>query len=72
MRLTAWRAARRALSLLVETLRRNPSISLACLSPSIDNVAAQKACAKAGFRKVREYDAPGFERRSWPCRFRCR
>jgi aminoglycoside 6'-N-acetyltransferase len=50
----------RALAALVETLRRDPSIPLAGLSPSIDNVAAQRAYANAGFHKMREYDAPGF------------
>jgi aminoglycoside 6'-N-acetyltransferase len=53
-----------ALLLLVEALRRDPSIPLMALSPSIDNVAAQRAYAKAGFRKIGEYDAPGFGRLS--------
>jgi aminoglycoside 6'-N-acetyltransferase len=52
----------RALAVLVETLRGDPSIPSAGLSPSIDNVAAQRAYAKVGFRKMREYDAPGFGR----------
>ncbi len=51
-----------ALARLVETLRRDATIPLIGLSPSIDNVAAQRAYAKAGFRKTREYDAPGFGR----------
>jgi aminoglycoside 6'-N-acetyltransferase len=54
----------RALAALVETLRRDPSILCAGLSPSIDNVAAERAYIKAGFRKTREYDAPGFGRLS--------
>ncbi len=49
-----------ALTLLVGALRRDPSIPLIGLSPSMDNVAAQRAYAKAGFRKTREYDAPGY------------
>jgi len=52
----------RALGLLVETLRRNATIPLVGLSPSIDNLAAQRAYAKAGFRMMGEYDAPGFGR----------
>jgi aminoglycoside 6'-N-acetyltransferase len=43
----------RALAALVETLRRDPSIPLAGLSPSIDNIAAQRAYANdsgAGWR----------------------
>ena len=52
----------RALTRLVETLRRDVSIPLVGLSPSVDNLAAQRAYEKAGFRKVREYDAPGFGR----------
>lgn len=52
----------RALAALVETLRRDPSIPSAGLSPSIDNVAAQRAYAKVGFDKMREYAAPGFGR----------
>ena len=52
----------RALSLLVEKLRQDASTPLVGLSPSVDNVSAQRAYAKAGFEKVREYDAPGFGR----------
>jgi aminoglycoside 6'-N-acetyltransferase len=51
-----------ALELLVERLRDDKSVPLIALSPSIDNVAAQRAYLKAGFRKTREYDAPGFGR----------
>jgi RimJ/RimL family protein N-acetyltransferase len=54
----------RALAALVETLRRDASIPLVGLSLSIDNAAAQRAYIKAGFRKTREYDAPGFGRLS--------
>jgi aminoglycoside 6'-N-acetyltransferase len=52
----------RALAALVEMLRRDRSIPSAGLSPSIDNVAAQRAYAKVGFHNMREYDAPGFGR----------
>jgi aminoglycoside 6'-N-acetyltransferase len=52
----------RALGLLVETLRRDAATPLVGLSPSIDNLAAQRAYAKAGFRKMGEYDAPDFGR----------
>ena len=51
-----------ALGSLVDALRRDPSIPSIGLSPSTDNVAAQRAYAKAGFVKMREYDAPGFGR----------
>jgi aminoglycoside 6'-N-acetyltransferase len=50
-----------ALRLLVDTLR-DDAIPLVGLSPSIDNAAAHRAYEKAGFRKVREYDTPGFGR----------
>ena len=49
----------RALALLVDRLRADPSVPLAGLSPSVDNIAAQRAYEKAGFRKVREYEMPG-------------
>jgi aminoglycoside 6'-N-acetyltransferase len=52
----------RALELLIERLRDDKSVPLIGLSPSIDNVAAQRAYLRAGFRKAREYDAPGFGR----------
>ena len=52
----------RALGLLVDALRRDPSIPSIELSPSTDNVPAQRAYAKAGFVKTREYDAPGLGR----------
>ena len=52
----------RALWLLVEKLRQDASTPLVGLSPSVDNVAAQRAYAKAGFEKLREYEAPGFGR----------
>ena len=52
----------RALWLLVEKLRQDASTPLVGLSPSVDNVAAQRAYAKSGFEKLREYEAPGFGR----------
>ena len=52
----------RALMLLLESLRRDISIPLVGLSPSIGNAAAERAYEKAGFRKAREYDAPRFGR----------
>ena len=51
-----------ALTLLIETLRRDASIPLLGLSPSVDNLAAQRAYAKAGFRNICEYNVPGFGR----------
>ncbi len=54
--------APRALGLLVDALRRDPSIPSIGLSPSTHNVAAQRAYAKAGFVKTREYDAPDLGR----------
>lgn len=51
-----------ALALLVETLRRDATVPLVGLSPSIDNVFAQRAYEKAGFRKTCEYEASGFGR----------
>jgi aminoglycoside 6'-N-acetyltransferase len=50
----------RALSLLVETLREDRSIPLLGLTTAVLNVAAQRAFGKAGFRKLREYEPPGF------------
>jgi aminoglycoside 6'-N-acetyltransferase len=52
----------KALSVLIDALRSDVSIPVLGLSPSVDNVAAQRAYAKAGFRKRREYDAPGLGR----------
>jgi RimJ/RimL family protein N-acetyltransferase len=51
-----------ALALLVQTLRRDATVRLVGLSPSIDNVFARCAYEKAGFRKICEYEAPGFRR----------
>jgi aminoglycoside 6'-N-acetyltransferase len=52
----------KALALLVDRLRADPTVPLAGLTPSVDNLVAQRAYEKAGFRKLREYDAPGFGR----------
>jgi len=52
----------KAFSLLIDALRLDESVRLLGLSPSIDNVVAQRAYAKAGFRKARDYDPPGFGR----------
>jgi aminoglycoside 6'-N-acetyltransferase len=51
-----------ALALLVDRLRADLSVPLAGLSPSVDNIAAQRAYEKAGCRKVREYEMPGLGR----------
>jgi RimJ/RimL family protein N-acetyltransferase len=51
-----------ALALVVQTLRREATVPLVGLSPSIDNVSARRAYEKAGFRKICEYDARGFGR----------
>jgi RimJ/RimL family protein N-acetyltransferase len=50
----------RALSLLVETLREDGSIPLLGLTTSVLNAGAQRAFEKAGFRKLRDYEPPGF------------
>jgi RimJ/RimL family protein N-acetyltransferase len=50
----------RALSALVETLRQDRSISLLGLTTSVLNAAAQRAFEEAGFRKLRDYEPPGF------------
>ena len=52
----------RALALLVDMLRADPSVPLLGLTPSVENLVAQRAYEKAGFRKVREYEPPGFGR----------
>ena len=52
----------KALALLVDRLRADPTVPLAGLTPSVDNLAAQRAYEKAGFRSLREYDAPGIGR----------
>jgi aminoglycoside 6'-N-acetyltransferase len=51
-----------ALRLLVDRLRADPSVPLLGLTPSVDNLAAQRAYEKAGFRKAGEYEPPGFGR----------
>lgn len=51
-----------ALQLLIERLREDSSIPLLGLTASIHNHAAQRAYRKAGFRDLREYDAPGYGR----------
>jgi RimJ/RimL family protein N-acetyltransferase len=50
----------RALSVLAGTLREDRSIPLLTLTTSVLNAAAQRAFEKAGFRKLREYEPPGF------------
>jgi aminoglycoside 6'-N-acetyltransferase len=52
----------RALALLIDTLRAEAAVPLVGLSPSVDNIAAQRAYAKAGFCEDRIYEAPGFGR----------
>jgi aminoglycoside 6'-N-acetyltransferase len=52
----------KALALLVDRLRADPTVPLAGLTPSVENLFAQRAYEKAGFRKLREYEAPGFGR----------
>ncbi len=52
----------RALGFLVEALRGDPTVPPVGLSPSVENVAARRAYAKAGFRQLREHNAPGFGR----------
>jgi aminoglycoside 6'-N-acetyltransferase len=52
----------KALALLVERLRADPTVPLAGLTPSVANLVAQRAYEKAGFRKLREYEAPGLGR----------
>jgi len=52
----------KALALLVDRLRADPTVPLVGLTPSVENLAAQRAYEKAGFRKLREYEAPGFGR----------
>ena len=52
----------KALALLVDWLRADPTVPLAGLTPSVENLIAQRAYEKAGFRKLREYEAPGFGR----------
>ena len=50
----------RALSILVEKLHEDPSTPLLGLTTSVLNLAAQRAFEKAGFRKMLEYEPPGF------------
>jgi RimJ/RimL family protein N-acetyltransferase len=52
----------KALVLLVDRLRADPTVPLAGLTPSVENLVAQRAYEKAAFRKLREYEAPGFGR----------
>jgi len=45
----------KALALLLDWLRADPTVPLAGLTPSVENLIAQRAYEKAGFRKLREY-----------------
>jgi RimJ/RimL family protein N-acetyltransferase len=49
-----------ALAVLITRLRAEPAIPLVGLTTSVDNVHAQRAFEKAGFRIARQYDPPGF------------
>jgi RimJ/RimL family protein N-acetyltransferase len=52
----------KALFLLMSQLRQSGNIPLVGLSPSIQNLSAQRAYAKAGFQILREYDPPIYGR----------
>jgi aminoglycoside 6'-N-acetyltransferase len=52
----------KALSLLMSQLRQSGDIPLVGLSPSVQNLSAQRAYAKAGFQILREYDPPIYGR----------
>lgn len=52
----------RALTLLVEQLSQSGGFSLAVLATSVKNRAAIRAYQKAGFRRLREFDDPGYGR----------
>lgn len=51
-----------ALQLLIKRLREDASHPMLGLTTSVHNYAAQRAYRKAGFRDLREYDAPGYGR----------
>jgi RimJ/RimL family protein N-acetyltransferase len=51
-----------ALQILIGRLREDPSIPLLGLTTSVHNHTAQRAYYKAGFKNLREYDAPGYGR----------
>jgi RimJ/RimL family protein N-acetyltransferase len=48
----------KALLILVSQLRQRGSVPLVGLSPSVQNLSAQRAYAKAGFHILREYHPP--------------
>jgi RimJ/RimL family protein N-acetyltransferase len=52
----------KALLILVSQLRQRGSVPLVGLSPSIQNLSAQRAYAKAGFHTLREYHPPVYGR----------
>jgi aminoglycoside 6'-N-acetyltransferase len=52
----------KAIQLLVSQLRQSGDVPLVGLSPSVQNLSAQRAYTKAGFRFLREYDAPVYGR----------
>ncbi len=49
----------RALTTLVTSLRADPTIPLIGVTTELRNTRAHQAFEKAGFRKVRQYEAPG-------------
>jgi RimJ/RimL family protein N-acetyltransferase len=53
----------KALLILVSQLRQRGDVPLVGLSPSVQNLSAQRAYAKAGFHILREYYPPVYE----PC-----
>jgi aminoglycoside 6'-N-acetyltransferase len=52
----------KALELLIEKLRADETVPLAGLSPCVENLIAQRAYEKAGFRRAGEYDMPNLGR----------
>ncbi|PSB09901.1 N-acetyltransferase [filamentous cyanobacterium CCP1] len=52
----------KALLVLVSQLRQKGDVPLVGLTTSVENLSAQRAYAKAGFRILREYNPPGYGR----------
>jgi RimJ/RimL family protein N-acetyltransferase len=52
----------KALLILLSQLRERGDVPLVGLSPSVDNLSAQRAYAKAGFHILREYHPPVYGR----------
>jgi len=49
-------------ALLVARIRQDPTVPMSGLTTELENTRAHRAFEKAGFRIVRQYEAPGLRR----------